>query len=82
MSICPGCGLRLESDDQSLNDRYNASNACWQLYGKLSAFTLSLRDPDFIHQLMVDTYAAQHSGPNVKPISEVDPIVRAARGLN
>ena len=69
MSICPGCGLRLESDDQSLNDRYNASNACWQLYGKLSAFTLSLRDPDFIHQLMVDTYAAQHSGPNVKPIS-------------
>ena len=69
MSICPGCGLRFESDDQSLNDRYNASSNCWQIYCDLSAFTLSLKDPDFIHQLAVDAYATQHVGPNVKPIS-------------
>jgi len=69
MSTCPGCGLKLESYNQNLNERYNASSACWQLYCKLSAFTLSLRDSDFIHQLIVDTYTAQHSGPNVKPIS-------------
>jgi hypothetical protein len=58
MSICPGCGLKLASNDISLNERFNASNACWQQYGKLSVFTLSLRDKDFIHQLIVDTYAA------------------------
>lgn len=69
MSPCPGCGLKSESNDQSLIDLYNASGYCWHLYGYLSAFTLSLRDHDFTHQLVVDAYAAQHSGPNVKPIS-------------
>jgi hypothetical protein len=68
MSICPGCGLQFESNDRSLNERFNVSNAYCQLYGQLSVFTLSLRDKDFIHQLIVDTYAAQHSGPKVKPI--------------
>ena len=29
------------------------------------------RDKEFIHQLVVDSYAAQHSGPKVKPISTV-----------
>jgi len=69
MSICPGCGLKLASNVQSINERFNTSGACWQLYGKLSVFTLSLRDKAFIHQLIVDTYAAQHSGPKVKPIA-------------
>jgi hypothetical protein len=68
-SICPGCGLELETAEQGLDERYNASHACMQLYHQLSAFTLSLTDPKFIHQLAVDAYAAQHSGPNVKPIS-------------
>ena len=67
-SICPGCGLELKSDDLSLDDSYNASSACRQLFDELSAFSLSLRDKDFIHQLVVDTYAAQHEGPNSKPI--------------
>ncbi len=69
MSICPGCGLKLISENQELDERYFASGACVQLYWELSAFTLSLRDTDFIHQLAVDAYAAQHSGPQVKPIS-------------
>lgn len=68
-SICPGCGLKLESTAQGLDERYNASSACRQLYANLSAFTLSLRDADFIHQLIVDTYGAQHSRPNFKPIT-------------
>jgi len=33
----------------------------------LSLYPLEIRI--FIHQLIVDTYTAQHSGPNVKPIS-------------
>ena len=66
--ICPGCGLVLPSAEEQLDDRYYASSACRQLYDELSAYTLSLRDADFIHQFAVDTYAAQHAGANVKPI--------------
>jgi len=66
--MCPGCGLNLPSGEEQLNDRYNASAACWQVYGELTAYTLSLHDADFIHQFAVDTYAAQHVGASVKPI--------------
>jgi hypothetical protein len=69
MSICPGCGLKLESIQQGLDERYNASKACWQLYLDLSVFTISLADTYFIHQIIVDAYGAQHSGPHVKPIT-------------
>ena len=68
-TTCPGCGLKLLSDEAGLDLRYNASIACRRLYDELSAFTLSSGDKDFIHQLAVDAYAAQHSGPQVKPIS-------------
>jgi hypothetical protein len=36
---------------------------------ELSAYTLSLQDSWFIHQLVVDTYAASHVTPEQKPIS-------------
>jgi hypothetical protein len=68
-SVCPGCGLALESGGTGLDESYNASRACRRLFDELSAFTLSLRDKDFIHQLVVDAYAAQHSGPDMKPIA-------------
>lgn len=67
--ICPGCGLNLPSAEEQLDDRYNASTACRQLYGELTAYTLSLADIDFIHQLAVDTYTAQHAGVAIKPIA-------------
>ncbi len=66
--VCPGCGLELESDDSSLDERYNASAACRGLYDRLAAFTQSRGDKDFIHQIAVDAYTAQHLGPEVKPI--------------
>jgi hypothetical protein len=40
-----------------------------QLYDELSCYTLSLRDPTFIHQYIVDAYAAQHAGEETKPIT-------------
>jgi hypothetical protein len=43
--------------------------ACLGLYHQLSARTLSDRDPTFPHQLAVDAYAAQHAGPESKPIT-------------
>ena len=73
--ICPGCGIELVAKDASIADRFNASSACLDLYWQLSALTLSLDDPDFPHQLGVDSYAAQHSGLNVKPITTVFALV-------
>ncbi len=39
-----------------------------EAYNELSYYTLSLRDPAFIHQHVVDAYAAQSSGEGDKPI--------------
>jgi hypothetical protein len=67
--VCPGCGVEIESDAEGLDAHYRASAACLGLYHELMAFTLSLRDKDFPHQVAVDTYAAQHCGPEMKPIT-------------
>src|SRR5690242_669753 len=69
LTTCPGCGLELRSETSELDKLYNASIACRDLSHKLSYYTLSLHDDYFIHQLAVDSYAAQHAGPSVKPIS-------------
>ena len=66
--VCPGCGLELDSEDQALDDRYNASSACRRLFDELSAFTQNSGDKDFIHQIAIDAYTAQHLGPKIKPI--------------
>ena len=58
ITSCPGCGLALP--DRGVMDRMNASQACWELYGELSAYTLA-RGHDFIHQHGVDAYQAQHA---------------------
>ncbi len=39
------------------------------LYDELSLYTLSHSDSSFIHQYIVDAYAAQHAGENTKPIT-------------
>ena len=66
--VCPGCGLSLDTPDLGFDSKFHASCACLQLYWELSAFTLTIGEPDFIHQLAVDAYAAQHAGPGTKPI--------------
>lgn len=66
---CPGCGLELDDRDAPPPDRYNASGECWQLYGELTADTISKGDPGFVHQHCVDAYGAQHSGGHTKPIT-------------
>ena len=68
LSVCPGCGLALPSPDGAMDPQYNASWACRQLCGEVAAYTLALGDAEFLHQLVVDAYMAQHVGPNVKPI--------------
>jgi len=60
--ICPGCGLELPASGLPSDPRRNASPECWQLYGEVQGYALRhlelVRD---LHQLTVDTYAAQHA---------------------
>lgn len=58
---CPGCGLSLPSLGPRASGNFNNSAECGQRYDELSAFTLSLADPTFLHQLAVDAYGAQHA---------------------
>lgn len=67
--ICPGCGLLVPATGATAPERSCASGECFERYGELSAYTLSLRDPEFLHQLVVDAYAAQHAGPPSKPLT-------------
>ena len=69
-SDCPGCGVRLPVAEDYPNSPYNASAACWQLYGELNAYTLTRGDHAnaFVHQLQVDAYAAQHVVKDLRPI--------------
>jgi Family of unknown function (DUF5946) len=67
-SVCPGCGVSLPGPS-ALHDRSNASEACWQLYGEVAGFELAhLTRLGRFHQLMVDTYGAQHAGGPAAPI--------------
>lgn len=65
---CPGCRLWLPAVASAGHPRYNASPECWQLYGELSGYTLTLADDEFIHQHAVDAYAAQHAAPTAPAI--------------
>lgn len=68
-TFCPGCGVTLLSSRTGLDHQFHASAACRELYDTVCSHTLSLRDREFIHQLVVDAYAAQHVGPHTKPIT-------------
>ena len=39
-----------------------------EAYDNLCGYTLTLRDPEFIHQHVVDAWAVQHASPESKPI--------------
>jgi hypothetical protein len=45
------------------------------LYHELTYYTLAHRDPSFIHQHIVDAYAAQHADETTKPITIVFALV-------
>jgi uncharacterized protein DUF5946 len=51
------------------DDEPGASASCLSLMDELSSDTLGRGDADFIHQLLVDAYAAQHATPASKPIT-------------
>jgi hypothetical protein len=57
---CPGCLLRLPDRHLNPDDRFNASGECRQVYYEITYYTLSKNDSCFIHQHVVDAYAAQN----------------------
>jgi hypothetical protein len=65
---CPGCGVRLPASQAQPDSRYHASAECWQLYGELTAYTLTRGYRAFIHQYAVDAYGAQHASEMGPPI--------------
>jgi hypothetical protein len=66
---CPGCGLSLPGSSASEGSRLNASAACRYLYAEATSFEFGhLAILGRHHQLLVDTYGAQHAGPKVPRI--------------
>lgn len=58
LSTCAGCGAPL-----------SPAKACLDYRDDLFFYTLSLRDPEFLHQYAVDAYTAQHIGDDTKPVA-------------
>lgn len=61
IAVCPGCGVEQPSSGKSPVDRFNCSPECWELFGELSAYTLTHGGSTFIHQHAVDAWQAQHA---------------------
>ena len=68
---CPGCGLILPKKNYLPDNNYKTSKECFELFAQLSGYTLTLNYTEFIHQLVVDSYGAQHSGGDTKNITAV-----------
>ena len=69
MIVCPGCRVRVPDQHLDPPGRANASGECLQAYSDLQSYTVARQDPGFIHQHVVDTYAAQHSGGSTREIT-------------
>lgn len=69
LTTCPGCGLTLPRDTTLPLAKFNASRGCWKLFCTLSEKTAGVYDDEFIHQMAIDTYEAQHGGGASKNIA-------------
>ncbi|MEO8328728.1 MAG: DUF5946 family protein [Candidatus Nanopelagicales bacterium] len=61
-SGCPGCGEQFPAVVAPTHPYLDASPACWQQFGLLLAAQYSNAERMGFHQVVVDTYAAQHPG--------------------
>jgi hypothetical protein len=70
MCPCPGCGLELPASATASDPRSLASDACRAVYGEVAGFELQhVVALGRWHQLLVDTYAAQHAGASSPPLA-------------
>jgi hypothetical protein len=68
-TTCPGCGLSLPDSYVDPPDRFNATGECWQSFSDLSCYSVAKQDAGFIHQHVVDAYAAQHASGTTRNIT-------------
>lgn len=61
--------VKLPNRHLDLPDRTNASGECLQAYSDHMCYTVAKQDQEFIHQHVVDTVAAQHSGGPTRNIT-------------
>ena len=59
---CPGCGLMSPAYDGPTHPYIESSAACWAAFGEVVAADYSSAERMAFHQVVVDTYAAQHPG--------------------
>ena len=70
MATCPGCGVVLPGSVEPWDRRSTASLACHGLYGEiLGCEREHVAELGRWHQLLVDTYAAQHAGDRTAAIT-------------
>jgi len=72
-TVCPGCRVELpRSDWPGGNSRFNATAECAEAAGELLGFeTEHQARLGQLHQLRIDAYGAQHTGPQTPPITTV-----------
>jgi hypothetical protein len=69
MGRCPGCGVGLPGSAEPWDPRSLASEACHALSGEVAGFeSQHIVELGRWHQLLVDTYAAQHTGERTPAI--------------
>ena len=72
MSPCPGCGALLPGPAATSDPRSSASDACRAVYGEVAGYELGhVAELGRWHQLLVDTYGAQHPGDTGPAIGTV-----------
>ncbi len=70
MAACQGCGVVLPGSGDPWDPRSTASEACHALYGEVLGYEHEhLAELGGWHQLLVDTYGAQHVGPRSPAIT-------------
>jgi hypothetical protein len=75
MSACPGCGALLPGPPTRTDRRSGASDACRAVRGEVAGYELAhVAELGQWHQLLVDTYGAQHP-------SDAGPAIGTAFGL-
>src|SRR3954463_10149614 len=69
-SRCPGCGALVTGSVELRDPRSLASWGCYQAYGLVAGYELEhLAELGRWHQLLVDTYSAQHVGERTPPMT-------------
>jgi hypothetical protein len=67
-TICPGCGM-IDDHASAIRKEMSCTEGCWDRYLAVAAFeTEHLMELGRFHQLMVDTYGAQHPETPTPPI--------------